>query len=110
MFLLSLIILIFFTTLVYIPLRKITMGAEKFADGNYHYEVNVDSRDEMGYLAAALNYMSGKIADSEDDQKKFIAISRFPVASYFDKRISRSNARRNHSPRDAREISRHSFE
>ena len=73
MFLLSLIILIFFTTLVYMPLRKITMGAEKFADGNYHYEVNVDSRDEMGYLAAALNYMSGKIADSEDDQKKFIA-------------------------------------
>lgn len=73
MFLLSLIILIFFTTLVYIPLRKITKGAECFADGNYHYEVNVDSRDEMGYLAAALNYMSGKIADSEDDQKKFIA-------------------------------------
>ena len=73
MFLLSLIILIFFTTLVYIPLRKITKGAESFADGNYHYEVNVDSRDEMGYLAAALNYMSGKIADSEDDQKKFIA-------------------------------------
>ena len=73
MFLLSLIILIFFTTLVYMPLRKITKGAESFADGNYHYEVNVDSRDEMGYLAAALNYMSGKIADSEDDQKKFIA-------------------------------------
>ena len=73
MFLLSLIILIFFTTLVYVPLRKITKGAESFADGNYHYEVNVDSRDEMGYLAAALNYMSGKIADSEDDQKKFIA-------------------------------------
>ena len=73
MFLLSLIILIFFTRLVYIPLRKITKGAESFADGNYHYEVNVDSRDEMGYLAAALNYMSGKIADSEDDQKKFIA-------------------------------------
>lgn len=73
MFLLSLIILIFFTILVYIPLRKITKGAESFADGNYHYEVNVDSRDEMGYLAAALNYMSGKIADSEDDQKKFIA-------------------------------------
>ena len=73
MFLLSLIILIFFTTLVYIPLRKITKGAESFADGNYHYEVNVDTRDEMGYLAAALNYMSGKIADSEDDQKKFIA-------------------------------------
>ena len=73
MFLLSLIILIFFTRIVYVPLRKITKGAEKYAEGNYHYEVNVESRDEMGYLAAALNYMSGKIADSEDDQKKFIA-------------------------------------
>ncbi len=73
MFLLSLIILIFFTRIVYVPLRKITNGAEKYAEGNYHYEVNVESRDEMGYLAAALNYMSGKIADAEDDQKKFIA-------------------------------------
>ncbi|MCR4791868.1 MAG: HAMP domain-containing histidine kinase [Lachnospiraceae bacterium] len=73
MFLLSLIILIFFTRLVYLPLRKITKGAEKYAEGNYHYEVNVESRDEMGYLAAALNYMAGKIADAEDDQKKFIA-------------------------------------
>ena len=72
-FLLSLIILIFFTRLVYRPLRRITEGAEQYADGNFHYEVNVDSRDEMGYLAAALNYMSGKIADAEDDQKKFIA-------------------------------------
>jgi signal transduction histidine kinase len=44
-----------------------------YAEGNYHYEVNVESSDEMGYLAAALNYMSGKIADAEDDQKKFIA-------------------------------------
>jgi len=72
-FLLSLIILIFFTRIVYIPLRKITKGAEKYAEGNFHYEVNVESSDEMGYLAAALNYMSGKIADAEDDQKKFIA-------------------------------------
>ncbi len=72
-FLLSLIILIFFTRLVYRPLRRITEGAEQYADGNFHYEVNVDSHDEMGYLAAALNYMSGKIADAEDDQKKFIA-------------------------------------
>ena len=69
----ALIILIFFTRLVYMPLRKITKGAENYADGNYHYEVSVDSRDEMGYLAAALNYMAGKIADAEDDQKKFIA-------------------------------------
>lgn len=72
-FLLSLIILIFFARLIYLPLKKITKGAEQYADSNFHYEVNVDSRDEMGYLAASLNYMAGKIADAEDEQKKFIA-------------------------------------
>ncbi len=71
--LLSLIILYFFTQLVYIPLRKITKAAEAYADSNYHYELNVDSQDEIGYLADTLSYMAGTIASQEDDQKKFIA-------------------------------------
>jgi signal transduction histidine kinase len=73
LFLLSLIILIFFTELVYIPLRKITYATEQYASGNMHYEFTVDSEDEMGYLASCLNYLAGEIARSEDDQKKFIA-------------------------------------
>lgn len=72
-FLLSLIILIFFTELVYLPLRKITHATEQYASGNMHYEFQVDSEDEMGYLAACLNYMASEIARSEDDQKKFVA-------------------------------------
>ena len=71
--LLSLIILIFFTEMVYIPLRKITHATEQYAAGNMHYEFQVDSEDEMGYLAACLNYMASQIAGSEDDQKKFVA-------------------------------------
>ena len=73
LFLLSLIILIFFTEMVYIPLRKITEATEQYASGNMHYELTVESEDEMGYLAAALSYMAGEIARSEDDQKKFVA-------------------------------------
>jgi len=73
LFLLSLIILIFFTELVYIPLRKITKATEQYASGNMHYEFQVDSDDEIGYLAASLNYMASEIARSEDDQKKFVA-------------------------------------
>lgn len=73
LFLLSLIILIFFTEIVYIPLRKITYATEQYASGNMHYEFTVDSDDEIGYLAACLNYLSGEIARSEDDQKKFVA-------------------------------------
>lgn len=73
LFLLSLIILIFFTEMVYIPLRKITHATEQYASGNMHYEVQVDSEDEIGYLAACLNYMASEIARIEDDQKKFVA-------------------------------------
>lgn len=73
LFLLSLIILIFFTEIVYIPLRKITEATEQYASGNLHYEFSVESEDEMGYLAASLSYMASEIARSEDDQKKFVA-------------------------------------
>lgn len=73
LFLLSLIILIFFTEMVYIPLRKITEATEQYASGNMHYEFSVESEDEMGYLAASLSYMASEIARAEDDQKKFVA-------------------------------------
>lgn len=73
LFFLSLIILIFFTEIVYLPLRKITYAAEQYAAGNMHYEFQVESEDEIGYLAACLNYMAREIARTEDDQKKFVA-------------------------------------
>ena len=70
---LSIIILIFFTEIVYRPLRKIIAATEQYAAGNMHYELNVEGDDEMGYLAASLGYMARTVASSEDDQKKFIA-------------------------------------
>ena len=73
LFFLSMIILISFTEIVYKPLRKITYATEQYASGNMHYEFQVESEDEMGYLAACLNYMASEIARSEDDQKKFVA-------------------------------------
>lgn len=73
LFLLSLIILIFFTEFVYLPLRKIIEATEQYAAGNMRYEFQVDSEDEIGYLAASLSYMASEIARSEDNQKKFIA-------------------------------------
>jgi len=72
-FLLSMIVLLFFTEFVYRPLKKITTATEQYASGNMHYEFSVESEDEIGYLAAALSYMASEIAKSEDGQKKFIA-------------------------------------
>ena len=71
--LLSLIILIFFTEVVYKPLRKITKATEQYAEGNLHYNLSVESNDEMGYLAATLSYMASELAKGEDNQKKLVA-------------------------------------
>ena len=73
LFLLSLIILIFFTELVYVPIKKITYATEQYASGNMHYQFQLDSEDEIGYLAGCLNYMASQIAGAEDDRKKFVA-------------------------------------
>lgn len=73
LFLLSLIILLFFTEMVYIPLRKITEATEQYASGNFHYELQVDSADEIGYLGASLSYMASEISRAEENQRKLVA-------------------------------------
>lgn len=73
LFLLSLIILLFFTEFVYIPIKRITEATEHYAAGDMDYELSLDSDDELGYQAAVLSYMAQKVANAEDDQKKFVA-------------------------------------
>ena len=70
---LSLIILLVFTQTVYLPLRKITVGANEYAAGNLDYRINVKTHDEMGYLSDTLNYMSDELNKMEEYQKNFIA-------------------------------------
>ena len=73
-FLLSLIIIPVFTFTVYIPLKKITDGANEYAKGNLSYKIDMDNKhDEMGYLAQTLNYMAGELNNLEKYQKDFIA-------------------------------------
>lgn len=72
-FVLSSLILIVFTDIVYIPLRKITRATEAFAEGDFKYPIEVNNNDEIGYLASSLIYMGDKLSHFEDDQKKFIA-------------------------------------
>ena len=69
----SLIILLVFTKTVYFPLKKITAGANEYAQGNLTHHIDVNTRDEMGYLAATLNYMSDELNKMEEYQKTFIA-------------------------------------
>ena len=70
---LSLIFLIIFTFIVYLPLKKITAAANAYASGNLKYNLKVYSNDEIGYLAGTLNYMAHELNKSEEYQRNFIA-------------------------------------
>ena len=72
-FMLSLVILIVFDAVVYRPLRKVTEGARQYADGNLKHVIDVDTHDEMGYLAGTMNYMSSELDKAEEYQHSFIA-------------------------------------
>lgn len=75
MFGLSLIILLLFTLIVFIPLKKISQASREYAKGNLTYDGLKDftSEDEIGRLGVSLNFMASELYNLEEDQKKFIA-------------------------------------
>lgn len=73
LFIAAFIVLVLFTYVVYIPIRKITKGADEYASGNFEAKIDVHSNDEIGYLAASLNYMANELNTLEEDQKKFVS-------------------------------------
>ena len=72
-FVAAFVVLILFTYIVYIPISKITRAADEYAHGNFEAKIDVHSNDEIGYLAASLNYMANELNTLEEDQKKFIS-------------------------------------
>lgn len=72
-FLCAFVILLFFTFTVYLPLRRIATVAETYAKGNFTEKIEVQSEDEIGYLANTMNYMANELNTLEDDQRKFIS-------------------------------------
>ena len=72
-FLLSLMILAVFSLWVYLPLQKITKAAKTYAEGDFSYSLDLNSEDEMGDLAATLNYMAMELKETDESQRKFVA-------------------------------------
>jgi len=52
---------------VFRPLRILTKGSRKVAAGCFDHRIDLDSHDEMGELAAALNDMTGRFRTIRDD-------------------------------------------
>lgn len=55
------------------PLKIISEGAEKMAEGNFNDKIPKFSDDEIGKLADTLNYMSEEILKNEKLKNEFIA-------------------------------------
>lgn len=72
-FLCAFVVLGLFTYTVYIPIRKITRAAKEYAAGNFDTKINIHTTDEIGYMAASLNFMATELNTLEEDQRKFIA-------------------------------------
>lgn len=72
-FVYSIIFLFIFRMWVLRPLKKITIAAKEYASGNLKYELNIDTDDEMGNLAKAMNFMAKELNETEEYQKKFIS-------------------------------------
>lgn len=55
------------------PLRQMAHAANKFAEGDFSVRVHVNSENEVGQLATAINEMASKLAVSESMNRSFIA-------------------------------------
>ena len=58
---------------MYRPLLKITSAARQYAEGNFSYALEIAGEDEIGQLAAILNYMAHELGATDEYQKKFVA-------------------------------------
>lgn len=69
----ALFVLILFTLIIFIPICRITKAANNYVQGNFDAPIELPCNDELGYLAASINYMATELHTLEDDQKKFIS-------------------------------------
>ena len=54
-------------------LKRLEQAAEQVAEGNFSYPIPIESSDEVGQLAIALNEMQRRLARLDNARKEFIA-------------------------------------
>lgn len=69
----ALLLIILFVFFVVHPIHKIAKSVARYADGDFSKKIDVHTNDEIGYLAASLNYMANELNTLEEDQRKFVS-------------------------------------
>ncbi len=55
------------------PIKKINSVAEEYSTGNFDTKMNINSKDEIGQLAATLEYMASELSKLDVYRKEFIS-------------------------------------
>ena len=69
----ALFLIFLLVVLVIHPIHKIAKIAAKYADGDFSRKIDVHTNDEIGYLAASIDYMAKEMNTLEEDQRKFVS-------------------------------------
>ena len=72
-FLIAFCLIWFFSYRMVMPLRQMSAAAHSFGTGDFSRRIPVESQDEIGELAEALNNMATSLSDSEGTRRNFIA-------------------------------------
>ena len=51
------------------PIRKLAKGVKRNAEGDFSEKISVHTNDEIGYLAASIEYMANEMNTLEEDQR-----------------------------------------
>lgn len=71
-FIMSLLLFLFIHILILKPIRQITKASQEYAAGNLTYTYKYKSNDELGVLSETQKYMASALAQTAEDQRKFI--------------------------------------
>lgn len=63
----------YFLFIIIRPIHRISKITAQYADGNFSQKINLHTSDEIGYLAASIDYMANEMNTIEDDQRKFVS-------------------------------------
>ena len=55
------------------PIKKINAVAEEYSTGNFETKMNITSKDEIGQLAATLEYMASELSKLDEYRRDFIS-------------------------------------
>lgn len=70
---LAMLLVLYLSRKILVPLKQLSLTAREYASGNFEVQTGITSNDEIGELAANLEYMASELNKLDEYRKAFIA-------------------------------------